>query len=478
MADALHVIAPRGRAVSSRAAKQWSRKSFAGITPERLAAVLREAERGQLEAWADLVSFMLRTDLHLASVYETRLFAVTSAEVEVKPGRSKPGQEKQAELAAELFREEMERARDFESVLHGLIHAEGVGYAVAQHEWRRVTRSDGTPVQSSTPTIIETRDIEFAPDWSPVVRTWDPGGSYRWLPTSEERARWICHVPRKLDTPNLSGDLMACAWMWVFKRWAQIYRQTALERFSAPFIYGTVPTNATQQVREALLEGLENLAADQVAVFEATSGVQMMETAKSPVDVVDAAIKSMSDEMTKRLLGATDFVDSSGGSFARADVQMRVGALPRFMTIAKRVAGSLERDWAAPFLGFNRQLFGGVVPPTPTVEFKFLQDEAAVIDDLAVNAGVVTVDELRMARGLPPWGPQSGGAEIVRIEPASIMPGMSDAPPGGAGADGPLASRMSRPTSSRSTARSTSPTSGAYRVRTNRVPFGASGDHD
>jgi phage gp29-like protein len=63
----------------------------------------------------------------------------------------------------------------------------------------------------------------------------------------------------------------------------------------------------------------------------------------------------------------------------------------------------------------------------------------------------------------------SGGAPVAEA---------AEQPPGGAGADGPLASRMSRPTSSRSTSRSTSPTSGAYRVRTNRVPFEASGDHD
>lgn len=477
MSDPHHYVAPRGRAAKSRAAKQWSRKSFAGITPDRLAGILREAERGQLESWADLVSFMLRTDLHLASVYETRLFAVTSADLDVQPGRAKPGEEQQAELAAELFREELERDRELESVLHGLIHAEGVGYAVAQHDWKRVTRSDGTPIVSSTPTIIEVRDIEFAPDWSAVVRSWDPGGTPRWIPTTDEPARWITHIPRKLDTPNLSGDLMACAWMWIFKRWAQIYRQTALERFSAPFVYGTVPTNATRQVREELLEGLENLASDQVAVFEASTSVALLESAKSPVDVVDAALKSMSDEMTKRLLGATDFVDASGGSFARADVQMRVGALPRFMTIAKRVSGTLERDWAAPFLGFNRQLFGGIVPPLPTVSFKFLQDESAEVDQLAVDAGAVTIDELRTARGLPAWGQEGGGSRVIQVAVPAAAPAFSTSPPpGGADADLPFARASTARLSS--TAPSTSPTSAGSRVRTRRVPFAASGDQD
>lgn len=411
---------PLGRVVVPQQAKRWTKNSFVGIKPEKLATVLRQAELGQLEQWADLCDFMVQSDPYLRAVYETRLLAVTSAKLVVKPGRASPGQEAIAERAAEAFRIELERFRGLESLIHWLGHAEGVGYANISHDWQRVVGPDGISVWRSSPKPTAMRDVDFDHDWTQRVRTWDPKKGQQWLRVADDPLRYIVHNPQKLATPNVSGDLRAVAWAWLFKRWALVFQQTGLEKFAIPFLYGQVPPNATDTVRTTLQAALDSFSTEQAAVLEAGTTINALEAAKNPNDAWGAAIKSYNEEMTVGLLGSTDIVSAEGGSYARAEQQVVTGVLPRFSTIGKRIAGTLERDWATPFVKFNAHLFGGAAP-VPTIEFEFIADAKPEIDALAVEVGAVTIDEVRGGMGLEEWGDEHGGAEVAR-KPEAASP--------------------------------------------------------
>jgi phage gp29-like protein len=391
------------------------------MKPDRMAAVIRRAEQGQLEDWADLCSFMLRTDAHLAGVYETRLFAVTAAEIKVTPGKARPGQEAVAERAADAFREELEKCRGLESIIHGLCHAEGVGYAVAYHDWQRQIGADGIAVTRSTPKIVAPRDIDFDVDWTARVRSWDPKRGPQWMRTADQPAAFLVHVPQKLDTPNMSGDLMSVAWLWLFKRWAHVFMQIGLERFASPLVYGQVPVNAVQTVRDTLLSALENMTQAQAAVLEAGTELRTLEAGKAPDEAWTRSMRYYDAEITKRLLGSTDAVEADKGSYARAEVQGQTTVVPRFHTIGKRLAGTFERDWATPFTKFNAHLWGGVTAPVPSLSFKFVQDERPEVTELAVKVGAVTMDEVRRANGLEEWGSDAGAkiAEMPEAAPAA-----------------------------------------------------------
>lgn len=420
MAEPLRVIEggggpPQGRIRRPASPKRWARKRLAGITPDALAAIIQRAEDGDVEDWADLAAFIMR-DSHVRAVYETRMLAIVGAEILVEPGRTENKQdEPMAEAAAEFFRRELESCDDLPGLLSALIHADGVGYAGAEHMWQRVAGE-----WHSNPKPIEPRDIRFDALWNPQVRTYKEGaGNGEWIQSvAEDRARWIFHVPQKLDRPTVAGDLVSVAWPWVFKRWLQLFRQEGLEKYGGPFIRGEVPENAPQAVMDELRDALESLSADQVGVFKQGSTVQFLETSKPGGEAWTAAIDHLNGEITKAILGSTlnTEVGSTGGNRALGESQADMTILPRLQTMAARLAATLKRDWAEPCLRFNAHRFGGTMPALPKISFQLTAAEEPIIDDIAVRSQVVTVDELRVSRGLDPVGPASGGDQFAEIK--------------------------------------------------------------
>lgn len=434
---------PLGRIVKPSAPRHSQRKKLAGLTPEGIASIIERAESGDTEDLADVAAKMIR-DPHVRATYETRTLAIVGAEIVVEPGRVERVQdEPMAEAAAEFFRRELDACDDLPGLLSALIHAEGVGWAGAEHFWQRTNGE-----WHSSPKPLQPRDIRFDSLWHPEVRSYDGGqGAGRWLSTvGENPARWMFHVPQKLDRPTVGGDLVACAWAWIFKQWMILFRQEGLEKYGGPFLKGEVPENAPQAVMDELRTSLESMSADQVGVFKQGSTISFLETAKPGGEVWSDAIDHLNAEITKALLGSTlnTEVGSTGGNRSLGESQANVTILPRLQTMARRLSATLRRDWAEPCLRFNAHKFGGMVPALPSISFQLTQEEKPSVDELAVKASVVTKDELRISRGLEPLGPTTGGDDIVTLPEAQpAYPGfgrdvaLTDAP-GGAPAARPL----------------------------------------
>jgi len=409
------------RVIQPRALARWAR-SYGEMDPRVLTSILREVEQGDMMNWVDLCSFILRTDAHVRAVYMTRIAAVAGADYDIQP---RIAGDTASEQAAELCRAMMDRCEESERIFADLMHATGLGYAVLEHDWERVGGG-----WYSTPVWIHPRECRFEPDWTLAVRTASDGSYVR---TQACPGKFIVHMPRPLsDAPNVSGELLAIVWDWLFKRWFRKFEIQGLEKFANPFLYGEVPANSPAEVRDALLANLQQMSADQVAVFEVGSGIKVAEISKSIGDTWQTAIDSLNNEITKGLLGSTLNTDIGAvGSHAAAASQAELTMLPRSHSDAKRLAGTVERDWLTPFLRFNTHLSGGVVLPTPKFSFVLLQDDPANIDQLLVDAGAVTIDEMRVSRGLEPWGAQRGGDEVAKpaMQSAQSSAGGDATPP-------------------------------------------------
>lgn len=485
------------RRVQPRTLGRWANQNFGTTTPERLTGIIQELESGEFTRWADFAEYMTRTDPHLHAVYESRKLAVSGADWEITPGR---GDEQLAEAGAEFCRQALGETEELERIFSDMMHGVGLGLALHEHNWKRRGGAWLT-----TPLWVHPRECKFEPDWTVAVRNAADGSLIR---CADMPGKFIVHIPRPSSSaPNVSGELLVIAWDWLFKRWARKLQLVALDKFANPFIYGELQPNTDDVVRAALLSNLQNLSSDQVAVFEAGTGVKIAEISKVAGEGWANAIESLNAEITKSLLGSTlnTEIGESGGNRAAAESQADNTILPRARSDAKRMAGTIERDWLRPLLAYNAHLFGGKIPPTPHFEFKLTQDEPALVDDLLVRSKAVTIDELRVSRGLEPWGPDYGGENVITsdagtpifqyhmrgkivsrddvrkqlgLEPLGGALGselldisdqpspddaalMSQLPTGGAATDIPLAQGMSRRPKqrTRSTARKTSQTS-------------------
>jgi phage gp29-like protein len=462
----------RGK-VRPQGAQRYMRTTFNGIKPARVSRIISDLEGGRTEDWADLCDFILR-DPHVRSVETTRMSAIIGAEIVVEPGVAREGEEEVAEQAAQDFREELDQTRQLESVLTPLLHAENVGWAGAEHDWKRVGGR-----WHSDPMPLAKRDIAFRDDWVPVVRSYPDRFTPVHISADDHPAsRWMWHVPAKLSgTPTTSGDFLAIVWHWLFKRWAVLFRNEGLEAFANPFRVGKVAPGSPLEVRQTLEQAFENQSNNHWLIVEEGTDVELLQPAGTAGQAWNEAIQQLHDEITKAQLGSTlnTEVGTTGGNRALGESQAKNTMLPRLSAMAHRLESTLEEQWARPFLRHNAMLYGGRVPPTPRVRFQLVNDEPKPIEETAILAGAVTVDEVRATYGLPAWGPEMGGDRVARIasEPVAAPQSPAQSSAGGLGDPAPLSRR--RP-ARRPTTAATSATWSGSRTQIAGMPYAASGD--
>jgi len=402
---------PQARAYSAPSPTQWRRASIVGATPQTVAAILSKAERGDLEGWADLAEYMLRTDPHVRSVYETLIRSVVAAELVWDPADDS----EDAALGAAFVHDALSQLEQRERVFEHLLHGEGVFAGVVEQTWGPYRSEHGIAWIPTSTGLVPQRDVKFDADWVPLIRTWDNGRG-TWFRADDSPASWIAHIPGGIGLPpHLAGLLMSCVWSWLFKLWAGNYRQIALERFAAPTALGTRPKNAGGQTPEQLLFELENLSGSGALVVEEGVSVELMSAAKSGSAEWGAAINQFENEVTKAILGSTLNVDVGGmGSRALGESQATTTILPRLQAIAAKLGSTLRRDYAAPILKFNARLFGGRVLPTPIPRFVLEAEEKPLITADLISSGLkVTNNELRGAAVLPEIPADEGGDEYA-----------------------------------------------------------------
>lgn len=391
------------------------RTRFEGMSPEKLSAILRDVEAGNLEPWADFVDHIIRADSHIASVHRTNLQPIAGARFIVTANGENP----EAQQAAADCLEELEQHYDTERLFMGMLHAEGVGWAVAENVW---TKRGG--VWRNNPHIVEPRDVDFTDRWGLIVRSWD-GHTEQWLDVAEEPDRWIFSLPSAFgQTPNLSGYMHAVAWPFVFKRWTQAFWMLGAERGGNGILIGEISENATATARDALFAALESVSADHSAVVE--NGTSLRWEQPVPNDVWEKLARYWDEQISKAILGSTLAVDggATGGNRALGETQFTTTILPRWQAQAKRLSGVIERGWFKPFLRLNAAKYGGKIPPTPRLKFQ-LTDEVEKSDDpppwyLLIDSGAVTVNEVRQLRGLDPL---EDGDRPARANPERIGDG-------------------------------------------------------
>lgn len=407
---------PRGSQVQPQNASRWYRERMTNLTPARVTRILRDAERGDMESWGDLVEYMLRTDPHVRAVYDTWVKGVVGAELRVEAGR---GNEGVAEDVAEFVRTSLEGTPRLPALLAHLMHGEGAGISALEHDWRREGRA-----WHSRPTrrdLVMVRDIDYADDWTPRVRTYrtdvgQPSVNGRWLRTDLEPARWVVHEASGIGTtPNLGGVLQAVVWPWLFKRWAIIFRQSGLERLANGLLIGRVTPSSHDEAREALFDALEQLRGDHIGIIEQDTEIEFIEPTGTVGDAWSEAIGEWNAEITKGILGSTlnTEIGAAGGNRAAAESQARMTMLPRLQAAAQSLAATIEEQWVAPLVRFNAARWPGAVPPMPRVRLVLEAEAPPEVDDLLVSVGAVTVDEMRASRGLPELGPDAGGDRIA-----------------------------------------------------------------
>ena len=298
----------------------------------------------------------LMTDSHLESVWSVRCAATSGAEWFMAPGDDSSGSQEIADAFAEELKD-----MDVPRIIEEMMDAVAFGYSPLEVLWTPkegrwgISNIVGKPPQW----------FEFNQDNKLVLKTGVLGTEE--LP--ENRFLLVQHRPSYAN-PYGVKVFSKCFWPVTFKkngfRWWTVF----VEKYGGAFMFGKYPTNAGEKFKQELLEALERMVADAVAIAPEGSEISITSAAdrRGGSDVHSAYIQMSNNEISKAVLGQTLTTEiGDKGSYAAATahnlVREDLAAADR-----RRISAAFNR-LAAVYAFYN---FGAdAAPPL----FQFVKDE-------------------------------------------------------------------------------------------------------
>lgn len=407
----------------ARAIVHYSEAS--GLTPQRLAEIMKSAAMGHAKPYLTLAYDMEERYLHYASQLQTRRLALESGSVSVSaPKGVKP---EAVDLVESLIADPM-----FSDTVLALQDATGKGYSVVEPVWEYQDKA-------LRPVKYQHRDARYfrydEVGQEKLCLLEDSG-----LPGEELRAPYfIKHEPfLRAGVQIRRGYARSAAWAFVMQTFALQDWAAFCEIYGVPFRLGTYHSAATSADKATLLRAVRSIANDAAAIIPEGTKIDFQETNGSRGEAVFGNLIDYLDrKVSLILLGQTmtSEVSASGGSLAQAKVQENVRTdIVRFDL--KRTAATINRDLVRPFVAMNL----GPQDVYPIVEMELPENEdlqaLAAFLDKAVPLGLKVSQKYVRGRASIPE-PEADDELLLtagRTPAPETQPG-ADEPPSPADAD-------------------------------------------
>ncbi len=363
-----------GRVVMPRAEDSIRDYPSAGLTPSRLAAILREADDGSLATAMQLFEEMEEKDAHLFSVANTRRLALTGLNWEVVSAAAvrDVGARQLADEAADFCREALADVETFDEALQHLALAVGRNISVAEIVWELL---DG-----------RFRPVEFAPvDFVRLV--FDDLGQVRILTADAPREgiapppnKFIVHTPHCVSGhPQRGGLLRVTAMAYLAKNLSLKDWMIFAEVFGMPVRIARYEPSASAEEKRELLSMLESLGSNAAGIFSRAVDLQIIEANRGTIGPpYERLIEFLNREMSKAWLGQTLTTDISGQRGALTATQVHDEVRRDILADdIRKEARTIRHDVLSPM---TRMQFG---PDAPVPYFRRRPQRSRQAKDLA-----------------------------------------------------------------------------------------------
>ena len=314
-----------------------------GLTPGRLAALLRQAEYGYPLAYLELAEDMEEKDLHYRSVLGTRKLAVSGLQAVVEAATDGAEDVKAADLVRETLLQE-----GFEDVLMDVLDAIGKGFSVSEILWD----ASGS-------------------EWSPREIVWrDP----RWFVVSQVDGRtvllldekdlnglalppykFIVHTPKvKSGLPLRGGIARAAAWAYLFKNYGLKDWVAFAEVYGQPVRVGKYGAGALPDDVNILKEAVASIGSDAGAVIPDSMMIEFVDHVgkAASAQVYERLLDYLDKQVSKAVLGHSGSADSTPGKLGGEDEAKDVRK-DLLMADAKQLCATLNRQLVRPVVDLN-----------------------------------------------------------------------------------------------------------------------------
>ncbi|WP_447588660.1 DUF935 domain-containing protein [Aquipseudomonas campi] len=353
-----------------------------GLTPPRLARILRDAEQGDIRAQCELFQDMEEKDAHLLAEIGKRRRALTTVDWQVLPPRN-PDKTEQAE--ADWLNEVLQDLPDIEDLLFDMLDGIGKGFSAIELDWQRVGRewlpqefsyreSSWFQLDQATRTELRLRD------GSADGEALNPLG-------------WIVHTHAAKSGYIARGGLYrVLAWPYLFKNYAVRDLAEFLEIYGLPVRIGKYTPGSGPEEKATLLRAVVSIGHNAAGIIPDGMAIEFKEAAKGTHEPFDWMVQWAEKSMSKAILGGTLTTQADGKTSTNA-----LGAVHNevrhdlLKSDAKQVASTLRKYLLYPLLVLNK---GGERDPRRLPRFQFdlveAEDMATYAEALPslVNAGM------------------------------------------------------------------------------------------
>lgn len=363
-----------GRVIFPRAEDTFRDYPSAGLTPSRLAAILREADAGSLSAGMQLFEEMEEKDPHLYAVAHTRRLALTGLEWRVvSAAQVRDGVDRAAaDEAAEFCREVLGELESFDEALQHLSLALGRNIAVAELVWDQV----GGEFRVADMVPIEFTRIVFDDlDRPRVLTAAEPTDGIELTAN-----KFVVHTPHSVSGHAARGGLLrVTAMAYLAKNLALKDWMIFSEIFGMPVRIARYEPSASAEEKKELLNMLESLGSNAAGIFSRAVDLQIVEANRGTQGPpYEKLVDFLNREMSKAWLGQTLTTDVAGvsGVLSATLVHEQVRQDIRADDIRKE-GRTVRRDVLAPLVRFK---FG---PDAPVPYFTRKPERPQTLEELS-----------------------------------------------------------------------------------------------
>ncbi|MGQ9919844.1 MAG: phage portal protein family protein [Desulfobacca sp.] len=336
--------------------ERYSSYPSAGLTPGKLAAILRAADQGELREQMELYEEMEEKDAHLAAILQTRKIAVQGLAYRLVPA----AETVQDRKIADFVRGVLERL-DFDQIIMNILDALGKGFSVNEIVWG--VRDNHVVVEAVE--WIDPKRVSFSRGEQPELIMAD---GYTLMTPPPWKIIFHRCIARSGSVVR-AGLLRTVAWVYLFKNYALKDWNVFNEVFGMPLRLGKFEPTATPEDREILSRAIQALGSDAAAIISKNTEIEFIEApgrGGGRENPYMAMAEFCNREMSKAILGQTLTTDVYRGtgtySAARVHHEVRRDIV---QSDADSLAATLQGQLLRPLVGFN---FGWDRRP-PTLQF-------------------------------------------------------------------------------------------------------------
>lgn len=315
-----------------------------GLTPGRLAQLLRGAETGDATQYLELAEEMEEKYLHYLGVMGTRKRAVSQLPINVDAA----GDDAESEADAQLIRDWLERDT-LQLELFDILDAIGKGYSATEIVWETDELWLPSKLLWRDPRWFQFHQV----DGNTLMLRGDGG-----VPEPLEPFKYITHVhPAKSGLPIRGGLARAAAWAYLFTNYSLKDWVSFLEVYGLPLRVGKYDPGEAEANIRLLEQAVGQIGSDAGAVIPKTMLIEFVrnEGSGASAELYEKLIKHLEAGISKAVVGQTNTTDAQPGGLGSGQANVHNEVREDIETAdCVALSATLNRDLVRPMILLNR----------------------------------------------------------------------------------------------------------------------------